>query len=73
MIDSTDLSRMGVIQNELEILIDKTKEKNSPILFFANKMDLPQGLDPSQCVDALGLKNITDRSWNIWFLNFKIF
>lgn len=59
---------MVVIKNELDIVIDKTKDVLCPILFYANKMDLNSALDPSQCVSALELNKINDRSWNIWLI-----
>jgi hypothetical protein len=36
-----------------------------PILFFANKSDLPKALTPAQISEALELNKLTDRDWNI--------
>lgn len=36
-----------------------------PILFFANKMDLPSALTPVDCVELLDLERIKDRPWHI--------
>jgi len=36
-----------------------------PILFFANKMDLPQAVGPVQCVQNLELDKIGDKPWHI--------
>ena len=41
-IDSTDLIRMCVAKDELESLLAHSELRSVPILFFANKMDLPQ-------------------------------
>ena len=36
-----------------------------PILFFANKMDLPSALNPVDCVEILDLDKIKDKPWHI--------
>ena len=36
-----------------------------PILFFANKMDLPQAVGPVACVQTLELDKIVDKPWHI--------
>lgn len=36
-----------------------------PVLFFANKMDLPTAATPVDCVQALQLDAITDKPWHI--------
>ena len=36
-----------------------------PVLFLANKMDLPTALSPVDVAQALGLVNIRDRPWHI--------
>ena len=36
-----------------------------PIVFFANKMDLPTSLTPVECVQQLELDQITDKPWHI--------
>lgn len=40
-------------------------KRNIPILFFANKMDLPKALTPAQLSEALELSKLSDRPWNI--------
>ena len=40
-------------------------KKACPILFFANKSDLPKALTPAQISEALELNKLTDRPWNI--------
>lgn len=39
--------------------------RSIPILFFANKMDMPKALTPAQVSEALELNKITDRPWHI--------
>jgi ADP-ribosylation factor-like protein 6 len=41
------------------------KQRKIPILFFANKMDLPGSMTPSECSVALALEEIKDRNWTI--------
>lgn len=36
-----------------------------PILYFANKKDLPAALSPVEIAQALGLEDIKDRPWQI--------
>ena len=66
-IDSTDKIRMCVAKDELEsMLAEKNiKERSVPILFFANKMDLPTAESPVNCVQQLSLDKITDKPWHI--------
>ena len=39
--------------------------KNVPVLFFANKMDLPTALSPVECVQQLELDKVDDKPWHI--------
>ena len=66
-VDSTDKIRMCVAKDELEsMLAEKNiKERSVPILFFANKMDLPTAESPVNCVQQLSLDKITDKPWHI--------
>ena len=72
VIDSSDKLRLPVAQNELELLLESKcysnsalKEKNIPILFFANKMDLPNACSENEIAFELGLHRINDHPWNI--------
>jgi len=64
-IDSTDQIRMCVAKDELEALLANSQLRTVPILFFANKMDLPQAVGPVQCVQNLELDKIGDKPWHI--------
>jgi len=72
VIDSSDIMRLGVLRNELDIILEhpSIKSKNAPLLFFANKMDMKEAITPAECVDILKLSEISTRSWNIWFFFF---
>ena len=41
------------------------KSKNIPVLFFANKIDIPGSLTPDQCMDELDLYKIREKPWHI--------
>ena len=64
-IDSTDAIRMCVAKDELDTLLSHADLKCVPILFFANKMDLPTAKQPVECVQLLELDKITDKPWHI--------
>jgi len=64
-IDSTDEIRMCVAKDELETLLASEDLRNVPLLFFANKMDLPLAKQPVDCVTLLELNTIKDKAWHI--------
>ena len=57
VIDSSDALRLCVVKDELSPLIKILTENNSrtPILFFANKKDLPEALPVKDIQNALDL------------------
>jgi len=67
VLDSAQKTSFVVAKNELEMLLthNDIKGRNIPVLFLANKMDIPGSAATKECVTALGLENITDRSWQI--------
>ena len=67
VVDASDELRIAVAKNELEMLLDDKGllERDVPILFFANKMDLATSLSVLDVSEALELDNITDRNWTI--------
>ena len=64
-VDSTDKIRLCVARDELLTLLNHVDLKNVPIVFFANKMDLPTALTPVECVQQLELDKILDKPWHI--------
>lgn len=60
VIDSADTVRMCVVKDELEMLLqhDAIKAKPIPILFYANKIDLPTAVPPSEIARVLELDKI---------------
>ena len=67
VVDSADTVRMCVVEDELKTLFSHTEisSKKIPILFLANKMDLPKSLDPHEMSSTLKLDQIRDRPWTI--------
>lgn len=67
VIDSTDRIRMCVARDELEAMLrhPHIAKKKIPILFFANKMDIPAAMEPSDIMPYMGLEHITDKPWQI--------
>ena len=67
VVDASDQLRIAVAKNELDILLDDQGllERDVPILFFANKMDLSSSMTVLEVSEALDLSNITDRNWTV--------
>eukprot|EP00397_Hematodinium_sp_SG-2012_P054956 GEMP01066688.1.p1 GENE.GEMP01066688.1~~GEMP01066688.1.p1 ORF type:complete len:182 (+),score=37.67 GEMP01066688.1:256-801(+) len=67
VIDATDELRFAVAKDELQHLLnaEEIRQRKVPILFFANKMDLPSAAGPIICMNKLGLKYISDIPWHI--------
>jgi len=68
VVDSTDKIRMCVAKDELDAMLahpDVKKASGCPILFFANKMDLPRAMEPSDIMAMLQLQRIGDKAWHI--------
>ncbi len=68
VIDSTDKIRMCVAKDELDALLahaDVKRNATAPLLVFANKMDLPGAMDPTDVSLVMGLPQITQRGWQI--------
>eukprot|EP01029_Cantina_marsupialis_P005413 TRINITY_DN1586_c0_g1_i2.p2 TRINITY_DN1586_c0_g1~~TRINITY_DN1586_c0_g1_i2.p2 ORF type:complete len:195 (-),score=52.93 TRINITY_DN1586_c0_g1_i2:1215-1739(-) len=66
VVDSADKIRMCVVKEELQDLLSNpvVKDANIPILFFANKMDLPAALSAVDVMSMLALDAI-EKPWHI--------
>lgn len=73
VIDSADPVRLCVVKDELKELLEHQSLVNNPIpiLFFANKRDLPKAMKATGIADALELQLIIDRNWQIYETNAK--
>lgn len=67
VVDSTDKIRMCVAKDELDSMLAHRDIAGSriPILFYANKMDLPTAMEPTDVMSMLGLAAISDMPWHI--------
>eukprot|EP00735_Rhodelphis_limneticus_P004546 TRINITY_DN16144_c0_g1::TRINITY_DN16144_c0_g1_i1::g.6449::m.6449 TRINITY_DN16144_c0_g1::TRINITY_DN16144_c0_g1_i1::g.6449 ORF type:complete len:183 (-),score=22.33,sp/O88848/ARL6_MOUSE/48.28/2e-53,Arf/PF00025.16/5e-52,Ras/PF00071.17/2e-13,SRPRB/PF09439.5/7.5e-12,Miro/PF08477.8/5.6e-10,GTP_EFTU/PF00009.22/55,GTP_EFTU/PF00009.22/5.3e-08,MMR_HSR1/PF01926.18/5.2e-08,MMR_HSR1/PF01926.18/2.3e+03,Gtr1_RagA/PF04670.7/2.7e-08,G-alpha/PF00503.15/0.73,G-alpha/PF00503.15/2.3e-05,ATP_bind_1/PF03029.12/78,ATP_ len=69
VIDSQDEARMKSVQIEIQQMLshkDIKEDRDIPVLFFANKMDLPGAHEPAEITEALDLKTlVADRAWHI--------
>lgn len=54
------------MKDELDALLAHRDLRKVPLLFFANKMDIPTALTPSDIGIALRLADIKDRPINIF-------
>lgn len=65
--DSTDRLRLCVVKDELETLLEhrEIKSKKTPILLFANKMDVAGSISMTECAQELQLHTIKDHPWHI--------
>ena len=54
-----------MVKDELDVLLGHKDLRKVPLLFYANKMDVPTALIPSEISIALRLEDIKDRPINI--------
>ncbi|KAG2495684.1 hypothetical protein HYH03_006284 [Edaphochlamys debaryana] len=66
VVDSTDTDRIGISRDEFKALLDEEELRDSLILVFANKQDLPNALSDAQIAEGLGLHDIKNRDWAIF-------
>jgi ADP-ribosylation factor-like protein 6 len=67
VLDSSDKLRMCVAKEELAQLLEHEDIKGAriPLLFFANKMDMPGSLTPDMCAEELELARVRDKPWHM--------
>lgn len=66
VIDSTDSDRLGISRDEFKAILEEEELKESLILVYANKQDLPNALSDAQIAEGLGLHDIKSRDWAIF-------
>jgi len=71
VVDSSDKIRTCVAKDELEQMLNHKdlKKRKIPILFFANKNDIEDGMSVADCSNALGLNNVKTKNWYICSCN----
>eukprot|EP01006_Ploeotia_vitrea_P016458 TRINITY_DN47136_c0_g1_i3.p1 TRINITY_DN47136_c0_g1~~TRINITY_DN47136_c0_g1_i3.p1 ORF type:complete len:191 (+),score=22.44 TRINITY_DN47136_c0_g1_i3:70-642(+) len=67
VIDSSDVLRMPEVKDELHKILQLEELATCPILFMANKQDLPSALSVTEVVEKLELNvlNAMERVWHI--------
>lgn len=67
VIDSSDTVRLCVVKDEIRLLVEHPDLKGVPMLFYANKMDVPGAKAPQELVEELELNElVNDRPFNIF-------
>lgn len=61
MVDAADRDKMEAARNELHTLMEKPQLTGIPVLVLGNKRDLHGALTEVELIEALSLRNITDR------------
>ncbi len=65
VVDSCDRKRINTAKDELDKLLADDLLRNSILLIFANKQDLPDAMPPSEMAEKLGLYKLGSRQWYI--------
>ncbi len=60
VIDASDTQRLGTAKAELLAMLSEEELRDSKLLVFANKQDLPGALDEGQVSEKLGLSELKD-------------
>jgi len=64
VVDSSSVDRVVPARGELEKILEVDDIRDSPLLIFANKQDLPCSLTSAEVTYALGLKSL-NRQWRV--------
>ena len=65
VVDSNDRERIQEANSELNKMLSEDDLRDSDLLVFANKQDLPNALSVAEITDKLGLHNLKSRHWYI--------
>lgn len=65
VVDSNDRERINTARDELHRMLNEDKLRDSVLLVFANKQDLPNALSSAEMTDKLGLGQMRNRRWYI--------
>ncbi|CAL6081444.1 ADP-ribosylation_factor [Hexamita inflata] len=64
VVDSTDTCRIQDARNELQKLMNEDQLKDTTLLVFANKQDLPQAMLLPDIIEKLELNGFHNRNWH---------
>ena len=68
VVDSADVSRLNLVRQELEGLLQQERLAGATLLIWANKQDIQGSLSPQKIVESLGLQvdaKFENRHWSI--------
>lgn len=63
MVDSGDIDRMDEARETLTYLLESEELKDTSLLVYANKQDLPGALTVPQLTEKLGLNTLRNTKW----------
>eukprot|EP00903_Cladosiphon_okamuranus_P015532 g14340.t1 len=65
VVDSNDRDRVDAARDELHRMLNEDELRESILLVFANKQDLPNAMSAAEMTDKLGLHGLRHRQWYI--------
>ena len=65
VVDSNDRDRIDAARDELHRMLNEDELRESILLVFANKQDLPNAMTAAEMTDKLGLHSLRQRNWYI--------
>ncbi|KAI8097686.1 ADP-ribosylation factor [Halteromyces radiatus] len=65
VVDSNDRDRVSEARDELQRMLNEDELRDSLLLVFANKQDLPNAMNAAEITDKLGLHSLRNRQWYI--------
>ncbi|CAG9770613.1 unnamed protein product [Ceutorhynchus assimilis] len=65
VVDSNDRERIAEAEQELHNMLGEEELRNSILLVFANKQDLPNSMSTAELTDKLMLNTMKNRKWYI--------
>ncbi|CCI50103.1 hypothetical protein ABG067_001262 [Albugo candida] len=65
VVDSNDRDRIEATRDELHRMLNEDELRDSILLIFANKQDLPNAMSAAEMTDKLGLHALRNRKWFI--------
>lgn len=65
VVDASDVARMDIAREEFHRVCNEDQLKDAVVLVFANKMDLPNAMQPRELRDKLQFDEIPQKTWYI--------
>ena len=65
VVDSNDRDRIDQTRDEMHRILNEDELRDSVLLVFANKQDLPNAMSAAEMTDKLGLNGLRHRQWYI--------